>query len=53
MNEEDFQNWKIKKENLNQKKLRINIKETAEKLYDKKKISKNLFSNLKILPIDE
>jgi hypothetical protein len=53
MTEEDFQNWKVKKEEIDRQKLRSNIKKTAEELHENKKISKNLFSNLKILPIDE
>ena len=53
MSTEDFANWENKKSANNQEQLRSNIKKTAQKLYDNKKLSKNLFSKLKILPLDE
>ena len=53
MNAEDFEKWREKKDNINYLKLRENIKKTSEDLFKRKKISKNLYSKLKILPIDE
>jgi hypothetical protein len=53
MSTEDFEQWETKKNKINQDQLRSNIKKTAQKLFDNKKLSKNLFSNLKILPLNE
>lgn len=49
----DFDSWKNKKDQMNQSELRKNIKAHAKKLFESKKLSKNLYSKLKILPFDE
>ena len=53
METEDFNLWKEKKEQMDQSELRRQIKVRAKNLFENKKLSKALYSKLKILPIDE
>jgi len=53
MDTEDFSLWENKKNSLNSDNLRAHIRSRAEELFRNKKISKNLYSKLKILPKDE
>jgi DNA primase len=51
MNQEDFCEWKKKSESINQDDLIKHIKKQADILYESRKLSANLYKNLKVLPL--